>query len=60
MKEVAYVNGVEVDVSFAEVYHIIKSKVALSVKLNPKERAFYLLYVANDKERTEFLKNEKD
>ena len=44
---------------FAETYHLVKSKVALNIKLNRRERSFYLLFVANEKEVKEFLKNEK-
>lgn len=59
MNNVAYINGTPVTEKFAETYHLVKSKVALKIKLKKRERSFYLLFVANEKETKEFLKNEK-
>ena len=56
----ASINGVEVDLEFFELYHEVKSKVALDVKLTPKERSFYLLFVASIEEASEYLKKEKN
>ena len=59
MNNISYVKGIKVNRDFAETYHLVKSKVALNIKLNRRERSFYLLFVANEKEVKEFLKNEK-
>lgn len=59
MNDIAYVKGIKVNRDFIGLYHEIKSKVALGVKLTNKERSFYLLLVATNQEAKEFLKNEK-
>lgn len=56
----AYINGIEVSLEFVGLYHDVKSKLALSIKLTPKERSFYLLFVATPEEIKEYLKNEKN
>ena len=56
-KDIAYIKDVEVKLDFFGVYHDVKSKLNIGVKLNPKERSFFLLY-ATEKEKKEFLKNE--
>ena len=60
MSDKAYIKGLETSLEFAGIYHDIKSKVALSVKLTSKERSFYLLFIASLKEAKEYLKNEKE
>lgn len=60
MNDIAYINGAPVTAKFAETYHTVKSKVALKVRLSNHERSFYLLFVANEQETKDFLKNEKE
>ena len=59
MNNIAYINGVKVDLEFAGLYHDVKSKLVLNMPLSQKERSFYLLFMASNEEVEEFLKNEK-
>lgn len=59
MNNIAYINGVEVDLEFAELYHKVTSKLNLGVELTQKERSFYLLFMSTIEEAKEYLKNEK-
>jgi hypothetical protein len=59
MNNTAYYNGVKMTVEQASIRHDIFCKVKLNLPLTAKERAFYLLYIANDEQVKEFLKNEK-
>lgn len=59
MNNKAYIDGVEVSLEFAGLYHDVKGKLALGFELTPKERSFYLLFVASVEEAKEYLKNEK-
>lgn len=40
------------------IKHEIKAKIALGQPLNPKERAYYLLYIATLEEAKEYIKKE--
>lgn len=59
MNDKAYINGVEVDLEFAGLYHRVISKLILGVELTQKERSFYLLFMSTIEEAKEYLKNEK-
>lgn len=59
MESKAYINETEAPEEFASMCHRIRSKLMLSVKLNNKERSFYLLFIASVNEASEYLKNEK-
>ena len=39
---------------------VISAKVELGLKLTPRQRAFYLLFIASDEEAIEFVKKEKN
>ena len=39
---------------------VISAKVELGLKLTPRERAFYLLFVASDEEAKQFIEKEKE
>ena len=60
MNNIAYYNGKKMTVEQASVRHDIFCKAQLNVPLTAKERAFYLLYIANDEQVKELLKNEKE
>ena len=60
MNNTAYYNGVKMTVEQAGIRHDIFCKMQLNVPLTAKERAFYLLYIANNEQVKEFLKNEKE
>lgn len=59
MKDIAYIQGVKVELDFFGIYHDVKSKLAIGVKLNPKEKSFFLLH-ATDEEKRKFLKDGKE
>lgn len=60
MNNIAYYNGKKTTIEQAGTRHDIFCKVRLNLPLTAKERAFYLLYMANDEQVKEFLKNEKE
>ena len=60
MNNIAYINGIKVDLETAGIVHRIKSKIALDIKLTPKERSYYLLFIATIEEAKGYLKNEKN
>lgn len=60
MNNIAYINEIEVSLEFAGIYHDVRSKLALGIKLTPKERSFYLLFMATPEEIKEYLKNENN
>lgn len=59
MKDTGYINGVEVDLKIVGFMHEARSKIAMGVKLTPKERSCYLLF-APIEETQEYLKNEEE
>ena len=54
MNNTAYYNGVKMTVEQASNRHDIFCKVKLNLPLTAKERAFYLLYIANDEQVKNF------
>lgn len=60
MNNTAYHNGVKMTIEQASIRHDIFCKMQLNLPLNEKERATYLLLVANDEQVKDFLKNEKE
>lgn len=60
INEIAYIDGVEVTLEFASMYHDIKCKVALGLPLNNYERSYYLLFIASIEEARKYLKDEKN
>ena len=56
MKNIAFYNGVKMTVEEASKRHGIHVKIKLGVALTQKERAFYLLFMASDKDAKEFLR----
>lgn len=60
MNNTAYHNGVKMTVEQASIRHDIFCKMQLNVPLTAKERAFYLLYIANDEQVKEFLRKEQE
>jgi hypothetical protein len=56
----AYINGKEVSLETANLYHDIKAKISLGVELTQKEKCIYLLFIATLDEAKEYLKNEKN
>lgn len=60
MNNIAYYNGKETTVEKAGIRHDIFCKVKLNLPLTAKERAFYLLYIANDEQVKEFLRKEQE
>ena len=60
MNNAAYYNGVKMTVEQASIRHDIFCKAQLNIPLTAKERATYLLLIANDEQVKEFLKNEKE
>ena len=59
MNNIAYIDGIKVDLETASLYHDVKSKLALGFYLTQKERSFYLLFMASIEEAKEYLRNEK-
>ena len=59
MKNIAFYNGVKMTVEEASKRHDIHAKIKLGVEIKKKERAFYLLFMASDKDAKEFLRKEK-
>jgi hypothetical protein len=60
MNNTAYYNGKKMTVEQAGIRHDIFCKVKLNLPLTAKERAFYLLYIANDEQVKEFLRKERN
>lgn len=60
MNNTAYYNGVKMTVEQAGIKHDVNAKLKLNVPLTAKERAFYLLYIANDEQVKEFLRKEQE
>jgi hypothetical protein len=60
MRDKAYINGIQVSLNFVQLYRDVRLKLIFNKKLSAKERSFYLLFMATDKEAKEYLKNEKE
>lgn len=60
MNNIAYYNGAKMTVEQASIRHDIFCKLKLNFPLTAKERAFYLLYIANDEQVKEFLRKEQE
>lgn len=60
MNNTAYYNGVKMTVEQAGIKHDIFCKLKLNLPLTEKERATYLLLIANNEQVKEFLRNEKE
>jgi hypothetical protein len=56
----AYYNGKKTTVEQASIRHDIFCKLKLNLPLTAKERATYLLLIANDEQVKEFLRKEKE
>lgn len=59
MNNTAYFNGVKMTVEQASIRHDVICKIQLNEPLTAKERATYLLLIANDEQVKEFLRNER-
>lgn len=59
MNNTAYYNGKKMTVEQAGIRHDINVKLKLNLPLTAKERATYLLLVANDEQVKEFLRKEQ-
>ena len=69
MNNIAYIQAKELEKLFSQYseeehkktqYHKIKCKAILSLPLTEKERATYLLFIANNEQVKEFLRKEKE
>ena len=59
MNNTAYYNGVKMTVEQASNRHDINAKLKLNLPRTAKERATYLLLIANDEQVKEFLRKEQ-
>lgn len=59
MNNTAYYNGKKMTVEQAGIRHDIFCKMQLNIPLTTKERATYLLLIANDEQVKEFLRKEQ-
>lgn len=57
---IAYYNGKKMTIEQASIRHDINAKLKLNLPLTAKERAIYLLYIANDEQVKEFLRKEQE
>lgn len=60
MNNTAYYNGKKTTVEKAGIRHNIFCKMQLNLPLTAKERATYLLLIANDEQAKEFLRKEQE
>ena len=60
MNNTAYYNGKKMTLEQASNRHDIFCKVKLNLPLTAKERATYLLLIANDEQLKEFLRKEQE
>lgn len=51
MNNKAYINGIEVSLEFASIYHDVKGKLALGVKLTPYEEGYLYLFKSVELEK---------
>lgn len=56
----AYYNGKKMTIEQASIRHDIFCKLKLNLPLTAKERAFYLLYIANNEQVKGFLRKEQE